>query len=79
MIVERRILQHGGGNREHESLRNCPPEGQDIVDVEPVNSAVSTLEGMQENEPVRYRSGMDNSWQRTFFYPVGGNESVHHS
>jgi hypothetical protein len=51
MIVERRILQHGGGNREHESLRNCPPEGQDIVDVEPVNSAVSILEGMQKMNP----------------------------
>ena len=64
MIVERRILQHGGGNREHESLRNCPPEGQDIVDEEPANSAISFLEEMQENEAVRYRSGMDNGRQR---------------
>ena len=56
----------------------APPQEQDVVDEKTVNTAVSVLEGMHEDEAIGDRGGMDDGRYRAFFHhPVGGEQALH--
>jgi hypothetical protein len=66
------MLQHGCGDREHESVGDDTAEGKDIVYQKAVQAAISVFEWMDEHEAVGYHRGMNDGGQVRMFHGLMG-------